>query len=372
MAERHRRTVWIAHHLTGGHRFYYDRLLVERVLELGARPVLAVPRGHLAAEELALHLDGPMADRLQVEWLDPSAAEPRRFLSELGARIGADDVLVLPDVDGLLPVLALRGVPGARAVIGLVLATPSRGAALPLRTRLGNLRRAARARAASARGVEVFQLGEATGNDRPHWTHLGIPVVRDPSPAWPLPGRAEARRRLGIPDDAFLLATLGVQREDKALPLVVDAWSRSAVRRDAAASPVLLSAGLHISTTGAFMAERAAADPTIRVEDRMLTDDELAVRLVASDAVVHAHVDDKPSGMVAAAVRARVPIVAVRRNRISHLVERTGIGTVAARDPDSLAAAIDAIRTFQPPPSWPELPPESAFAATLLSPSVLR
>ncbi|WP_460445607.1 glycosyltransferase, partial [Angustibacter aerolatus] len=130
----------------------------------------------------------------------------------------------------------------------------------------------------------------------PHGSYVGHYPPRSP--------RAEARRRLGLPDDARLLLFVGRVTVEKGVDDLLEAFSRTD------SDVVLVVAGL---CPDPALAERlhhaAAADPRLRLDLRHLADDVLADHLSAADAVVLPFRRVTTSGSVLLAMAFAVPVV---------------------------------------------------------------
>ena len=111
--------------------------------------------------------------------------------------------------------------------------------------------------------------------------------------------RSVARRLLKIPQDRFVFLTFGEIRPYKNMPLMLDAWERLCGAGDTASSMLLIAGKWRYADQDRLRA--MSLDDTI-VIDRLLSDEELAMAVAASDACVFTHENVWMSGAVVTAM----------------------------------------------------------------------
>jgi glycosyltransferase involved in cell wall biosynthesis len=329
----------------GGHRLLYVRLAVQAAT---GPVVLVTTRACLESHEYATHLaDLAAAGRLTTAEVGGSPGTlrftNRALLAAQGATGGHSPVVVIPEADGWLPSLCLhaiahrRGLPRLRV---LVMRTPR---PWPVDGRSG--RRAA-VKALSARVLSVVWpsstvlfLTDALGvvSSRPGYRHAQ--PLRDAAIALPVHDRSSARSGLDLPADAFVVGLLGDISKRKRPDLTIAALGSLpptvhavfAGRQDAVAARDLDAA------RGGPLAAR------IKVLDRYLDDDELGLVLSALDAVILTHDFDAPSGVLSAAIRHGVPVIAGGSPWLQTVVGQSGAGVTCDLTPSGVAAAISTV-----------------------------
>ena len=148
--------------------------------------------------------------------------------------------------------------------------------------------------------------------------------------------RPDARRRLGVPADAFVITFLGWVRPYKGVLELIEAFSELDEPRAR-----LLIAGR--SETDAFAAdvERAAArDPRIATRMGFLPDDELQVYLNAADVVAFPFRAIFTSASVLLAMSFGRAVIAPRRGCIAETVDEAGAILYDPVDADGLRIAL--------------------------------
>jgi beta-1,4-mannosyltransferase len=156
--------------------------------------------------------------------------------------------------------------------------------------------------------AEVRRLLSPVGPVRivPHGGYAGVYATARES-------RAETRRRLGLPPNAFVYLMFGTIRDYKRVPEAIRAF-RSLPDRDAR----LLMAGS--PATARTATERAAAgDPRVCLELRTIPDHEVAELFGAADAFVLNYAEVFSSGALLLALAFGLPIVARERGSATEL-----------------------------------------------------
>jgi glycosyltransferase involved in cell wall biosynthesis len=148
--------------------------------------------------------------------------------------------------------------------------------------------------------------------------------------------REEARRQLGVPLDARVVAFVGWVRPYKGVAELVEAFGRVA-----APSARLLVAGRALEEGYAQrLHTMATADPRVRLELGFVPDEELQVYLRAADAVAAPFLEVFTSGSVVLAMSFGRAVIAPRRGCVSDTVEEDGGLLYDADDPAGLEAAL--------------------------------
>lgn len=151
--------------------------------------------------------------------------------------------------------------------------------------------------------------------------------------------RAELRRSLGIPDDAYAFLAFGQVRPYKRLTDLV-----SGFRRLDAPDVRLIIAGKPVVTEEADHLRRAAADDTRVVLDlREVPDDEVSGLHLCADAAVLAYRDVFSSGALLLALSFGLPVVAPDVGTAAELAGE-GAGELFPEGAAGLTAALEAMR----------------------------
>jgi beta-1,4-mannosyltransferase len=152
------------------------------------------------------------------------------------------------------------------------------------------------------------------------------------------PPRHVARAALGLADDAFVVLLFGTLRPYKGIAQAIAAFR--AVGRDC---DRMIIAGLPAAATVFADLAAARADARIRVDARVIPDDEVPGLLVAADAFLLAHRDFFTSGAAVLAASFGLPIVGPA---IEHLASFGGEPRLwpTSSDVAGLAAGLDRLR----------------------------
>lgn len=287
---------------------------------------------HAKSSGLALHVADSLA---------PSRAALRTALAAPTRRV------LIPDGDGWLPFAAVA--PWKREKVTLLLMrtlpSPGRGAAFLVKAVLANLVNALPGR----RVVRLTVPGKPSTRDC-HLLLRHLDAVPDPMPI-PLTHDVEqSRRTLGVRPGRQLALVAGLIDERKSIAQLLD-WLVASALDD---PPALLLSGRQSSTVQDLLdtasAERLIADGRLLIEDRFLSDRELAARYAAADMVLVLHENEGPSGSVAHAMIYGKPIVAWGARQVVRTVDAEGWGVVLPdRTPADLDRAVEAIRSWRPP-----------------------
>lgn len=180
------------------------------------------------------------------------------------------------------------------------------------------------------------------------------PVVVDHVVAEPLvrATRAEARARLGLPEEGRILAALGFVRPYKGYDLLAETWERLGER-----APLLLVMGETVAGSDAEVRgplERLdrTGRALLRLEYASDTDFQLAI--AASDAVLLPYAVSSESGLLHQARSLGVPVLASDAPQLAAAVEAASAGRVVPRTVEAWSAAITN-ELPAPPPAPPTL-----------------
>ena len=347
-----------------GHRLHFVRLLAERSLEQGSPVTILLPHVVRESREFAVYLHD--LDEVSFVWLDGTS--PFKAVKATLGSASSDDRAILPDGDVMLRALGKwLAVHRPRGKVTVLLThVPYPGVT---RGAIANARLGAKSgliQAIRARGVSVRQLTDSTGIGQPHRLYRGLPQVPDPVPPLPLPPVDEARARVGIARDRFVVASLGVQRADKNPVSLIEAWKRSPVHRRAGVKPLLVLAGHQPDGVRADINERAAGDESILLHDDFLPSEMLGAYAAAADVIALVVRGHSMSSMLSLAIRARKPVLVAGNPRLCHLVRTLGLGVDCATDISSIAQGLDEIWALDPIEAWPDVATPADFAEAML------
>ena len=152
--------------------------------------------------------------------------------------------------------------------------------------------------------------------------------------------RVEARRILGLPQEGTLLLFFGLVRHYKGVDILLDAMTRTTSRP-------------HLVVAGEWYEDRASADALIRseglsdrvrLEDRYIPDDQVALYFSAADAVVQPYRSATQSGVVQTAFHFGKPVIVTGVGGLPEVATHEEDALVVApEDAVALATAIDRI-----------------------------
>ncbi len=154
--------------------------------------------------------------------------------------------------------------------------------------------------------------------------------------------RAEARRRLDLPEDKRVFLFYGAGYRRKGLGLAVAAM----LAMPASSHVLLLCAGRQASDAGiAAGLERLAGEGRARVIDRYVSNDEEKQLFAASDAVLLPYIRHfGSSGVLMRAIGAGLPVIASDEELVGRLVRDHGLGVLfRSGDTRALRGAIESV-----------------------------
>ena len=172
-----------------------------------------------------------------------------------------------------------------------------------------------------------------------------VEVVTHPlyePPALPLPGRAEARRELGLPAEGALFLFFGLVRPYKGLDVLIEALG-------------MLPKALewHCLVSGEFYTDRGPIEERVRalgladrvrIEDRYIPDPGVGTRFAACDAVVLPYREATQSGAAAWALAHRRPVLSTRTGALPDVIREGETGwLVPPSDATALAGVLERI-----------------------------
>jgi glycosyltransferase involved in cell wall biosynthesis len=333
-----------------GHRLAYVAAIAGAVADTGRAAVLVTTQEVLDSPEYQVHLAALVGTGL---------IEVRRD-ERLVGRAGVVEVLcgqttgaVVPEVDDLLPPLAVAAVTGRlpRSTAVIVMRPPRRRG-WSVRTLLVDTGKVAAIMVlAASRRVDVHLLEDplAHGRDRVWPWPLNRPGLRLDDPC-DLAGTVE-----GELDDAVdqalrsspAIAVVGRIDQRKRLPLVLDAWSR----RDPSLDGSLLVLGAQTEAVQGFLAERPAP-PGVVTLDRYLENPELLAVVRRCRALVVLYDGGLSSGVIVTAAAAGTPVIVGEGTRTGRIAAHHGFGVVTSLEPEAVARTIEAVlaRSDRPNP----------------------
>lgn len=353
-----------------GHRLFYVRLLVERLVALGHRPVLLTSPEALTAPEFQVHLQRAVADGLDVAtgdcWLRPASAVRGHYLARAEALAGAGGRVVVADGDLWLASCIRHRVGQRFSVTGAQLRV------LLMRPPVAGLRPSSTAGiragiktalivAAMAAGVRAQALRSAGAPAQLPRLVSGMPQVVDPvDMPFRATDRPRLRERLGLPAGRRVAVIAGSLTARKGVGVVLDAWTLlaagpagtarsggtggSAGTAGPADPPTLLLVGRADkavqrqldSAVGADLRERGL----LLVRNEYVTDDELNAYIASANCVILAYENEAPSGILGKAAVAGVPVLAAGSAQVRAETIRLAVGLGVPSTPEHIAAGV--------------------------------
>jgi glycosyltransferase involved in cell wall biosynthesis len=154
-------------------------------------------------------------------------------------------------------------------------------------------------------------------------------------------GQAEARRRLGLPDDARVVAFLGWVRAYKGVTELVEAFGRV----DDPSLRLVIAGRALDEAYAARLRELVAADPRVHLALGFVPDDEVQVYLRAADVVAAPFLEILTSGSVLLAMSFGRAVIAPRRGCVVETLDEAGGLLYEPDDPSGLERALRAALT---------------------------
>jgi glycosyltransferase involved in cell wall biosynthesis len=150
--------------------------------------------------------------------------------------------------------------------------------------------------------------------------------------------RAEARARLGLPDDARVVAFVGWVREYKGVAELIEDFARV----DEPSLRLVVAGRAVDEAYAARLHGLAATDPRVRLELGFVPDEELQVYLRAADVVAAPFLEIFTSGSVLLAMSFGRAVIAPRRGCVADTVDEAGGLLYDPDDAGGLEAALRA------------------------------
>lgn len=348
-----------------GHHFVQLALIVEAAATAGAEVTVALTKAGRASEEFRVAL-APISSMAHFDaWIDDGPpAGPRAAMFRTGAlqasvrRARAEHVFV-PYGDNLTVGLTVRRVLGQRIAprgvpvevlyhaSGLASAGKGRGHEL---MREMNFAAALRLPFDHNHHVDPRVLERIAGMGRPalaaKWSMMPD-AVEAPEPR----SKIQARAKLGLPEDGFLLGTAGVIDTRKGCDLLLRAFK--AAKRPASTRLLLIgphSQELRALITGEF-AHMVSRGEIISIDSFVPTDDLMtgiqAMDLVCTPYPQHAG----PASIAIRAAAAGRPVLGSNIKWINHIIPIVKLGEVfEIRDEQAFVRAIE--RSFETVGAW--------------------
>lgn len=348
-----------------GHRLAYVRALAENSGRTGPTLLFLTEEGSNSTEA-RVHLDQVIrSGRARVISLGPVGPPGAEMVGRALDRLDEADTLAVPEADHLLRALATSA---SRAHLPrlclLVMRTPDPFAPV----RRGQVRTVREVVAAGRTAAVVAAKGTLVATIRHRWKgpvrlcfltdswsvvtgrpgHGRLHAVPDPCPVLPAVSREDARARLSLGPGSTVLGLLGDVSTRKNPGLVLDALA--GLPDDVI---VLVAGRIDPPTTRRL--SLVAADPSLAhrvvVRRGYLDDADLARCVIACDALVLAYDTDAPSGMLALAEHARVPVIAAGSAWVRAIVLARGAGVVTPLSADGIADGLRRLRAGVHEPS---------------------
>lgn len=328
-----------------GHRFMYVGRLVREALDQELCVELVTTSSALATCEYREHVSN-LAKATGFTLRTAHSLKPSRRALQVALAPVSRRVLI-PDGDAWLPFAAFA--PWRREEVTLLLmrTLPSkgRGSAFLVKAILANVVNALPGR----RVLRLTVPGRASARDC-HLLLRHLEAVPDPTPVEMNHDVQAVRRTIGARPGRQLALVAGLIDERKSIAHLID-WLTASALDD---PPAVLLSGRQSSAVQGLMrttaVEQLVTDGRLVIEDRFLTDRELAARYAASDVVLVLHENEGPSGAVAHAMTYGKPIIAWGAQQVVGTVRAEGWGVVLPdRTPADLDRAVEAVRAWCAP-----------------------
>jgi len=161
------------------------------------------------------------------------------------------------------------------------------------------------------------------------------------------PTIAEARTAIGVPEDHFVTAMIGIMRRSKGIPRAIDAFRKARQRKETlyvgGACP---DAGLAAEIRNAI-----GDDTSVIFDDQPLPDADLVARFAAADAILINQASTLNSGTLLLALSMDRPTIAPARGSVVELADTVGDGWIATfpdeLGPETLRMCLDTLQGRQ-------------------------
>ena len=339
-----------------GHRFNYCRMLVESTGEDPTNCLLITS----SAGARAFERKAPTASR-RAEVLVHDAPTHLRSLASLSALVEEDGVIVVPDGDQL--VLGVLGSLGWRRPGHLRLLIMRKAAQTGrLLTVRSLLRTIAYAVANLMPRVEVVVLRSMFDSRSGPLPSVVDPIEFAPEP----PVEAKLRTRHSLDDSRYWFLVIGSLDVRKNIPLILDALEVASL---IAARPlgIVLAGGQSVPVRESLRLRPKASNIRVVIDDRYLNEVEFDSYFRVVDAVILAHSNEGPSGIMGKAYMAGNRIIAAGARSLRE--DCKAIPHVASwcqLEPQNMAAALSHASRLPRPDAPISAHAASAFASRLL------
>lgn len=350
----------------GGHRLAYVSAIADAASVLGHDVWLHTTETVVESDEYRTHLAERSTTLVATYPADQFV--PRSLHGLLRRCWRQGDLVVLPEADRLLPLLAVgavvRALPRPMAVVAM----------RPPRWRRPRHWPASVAKALSLlvlstrlTAVDLLLLEDpvATGRARV-W---GFPFARerhrlnDPADLIPIALGSLPNELADLEPERPMLSVIGSIDARKRVPLVLDSW----MSRSSCSNSILVVAGpQRPDVRSALASQDLSGRPDIRIVDRYLTNGEIDAVIRRSSAVVALQSDDLASGTtVAAAARGRW-VITDDRSRNGRSAASFGYGIPVRLNAPDLAKAFDHALSRADLPSLRPIPTRSDFGRRVI------
>jgi hypothetical protein len=161
--------------------------------------------------------------------------------------------------------------------------------------------------------------------------------------------QCQARKQLGLSEDAFVVLCFGTIRHPEELRLVVDGFSHCSVsdRRLVIAGRIQWPSRKWRPVEYAYLWGRTHLDPRVSIADEFVPDNMVATYLAAADAVIIPRTQTLNSGNVALGFTFGRVVAGPNEGVVGEVLRETGNPTFDANAPASVGSALDEARRRQ-------------------------
>jgi glycosyltransferase involved in cell wall biosynthesis len=156
--------------------------------------------------------------------------------------------------------------------------------------------------------------------------------------------KQDARRRLGLPEDQFVLLFFGIVRPYKGLRYLLEALER--LKRENLYSYLLVSGEIWGEKDEyTTRIEQLGLESQVRLDDRYIPDEEAAIMFSAADILVAPYIGGTQSGAAEMALGFGLPVIATQL--VAAGLSTQDLSNVQVVPPGDVSALVSAIRVFR-------------------------